>query len=383
MFRIVLTLFLFRFFIMSSPIIGMFSAFMAESGLTPFGMAIVFASFMVAMNLFEVPSSVIADKYSRKMVIIWAIIVLMLSNVIFLFNQEQWAFIVHMIIAGIGVALFSGTVEALLYDELKAINKENSYQKAYSFYHIAWSLGLCVSLFLSAFLVQFGYFIIVVWSLFSCFISLFFFIFGIKETKRAKEIDAPHSFKEIFLEGGRTLLYNKSVLYLGLISLLFGAINCVFGDVAVITSMEIGWAKETMARIFGFNTIFEAIITFIFAKYAKKISVKSVHCTLIFVLLLAFIGMVFHQKWSIFMVFPLWWSDRLKNMVVDAQIQNHVKSSSRATVTSCVSMCFGVNYTITMLFLGIIATFYSFSLGFVIISFTGILQLILLFRMLK
>jgi len=377
MLRIVTTLFLFRFFIMSSPIVGMFSAFMFESEHTPIQMAFVFASFMITMNLFEVPSSIIADRFSRKMVVVCAIIVVMASNIVFLFTQAHWAFIFHMVLAGIGVALFSGTVEALLYDELKNIKKEDEYQKCLAIYHTAWSLGLAVSLFLSAWLIEFGYYIIVVFSLFSCFVSLAVFIFGAKETKRIKEIDDPHSFNEIFLEGSRTLIYNKTVLYLALISIIFGAINCVFGDVAIITSMELGWEKSTIARIFGFNTIWEGLITILIVRYFKKTSIETINLILLTVFILAGIGMVFAEKWSIFMVFPLWWADRLKNMVLDPKIQDQIKSSSRATTTSFVSMCFGLKYTVLMLVLGVIATLHSFALGFVIISCIGFIQLVL------
>lgn len=375
MLRIVSAIFLFRFFIMASPIVGMFSAFMLEANQTPMGMAFIFVSFMVAMNLFEVPSSIIADKFSRKKVVTCAIITVLFSNLILLFSQTQWAFIFHMVIAGIGVALFSGTVEALMYDELKTVNLEHKYQKANAIYHIARSLGLSTSLFLSSWLVKYGWYTIIVTSLFSCFISLVIFIFGAKETKRTKNTDEAHSMKEIFLEGGKTVLHNKTVGYLALLSLLFGAINCVFGDVAIITSMSIGWDKSSIARVFGFNTLFEAIITFLFMKYATKISIKTTHYILIATLALACVGMIFHKWWSVFFAFPVWWCDRLKNMTVDTQIQHNIKSSSRATTTSFISLCFGAKYSALMLLLGYIATIYSFAFGFVIISIIGIIQL--------
>ena len=372
MFRIVITLFLFRFFMVAAPIIGMFSAFMLESEQNPMGIALVFVSFMFAVNLFEVPSSIIADKFSRKKVIISAIVILILSHIPFLFLLAHWVFVLHMVIAGIAVALFSGTVEALVYDELKAINQEHKYKKANAIYHIAFSLGLSASLFLSSWLVEYGWYTIIMVSIFFTFVSLVIFTFGMKETKRVKEIDEPHSFREIFAEGSKAILHNKVALYLALLSFIFGAVNSVFGDVAVITSIEIGWSKSEIARVFGFNTIFEALITIVFARYVQKIGIKQVHYIQIIVLICAFVGMFFAQKWSIFMVFPLWWCDRLKNMVVDAQIQDYVKSSSRATATSFVSMCFSLKYILLMLLMGFIATHYSFAVGFVVISLIGL-----------
>lgn len=372
MLRVFLTIFLFRFFVMASPIVGMFSVFMFESNNTPIQMAIVFASFMLAVNLFEVPSSVIADRFSRKMVIISAIILVMLSNIVFLYSQNHWAFVFHMVIAGIGVALFSGTVEAFTYDELVAINKQEYYPRFLAGYHVAWSLGLSASLFLSAWLIKYGWHTIVVVSLFMCFASLVIFTIGAKETKRIKEIGEASSLKAIILEGGKTILHNKTVQYLAIISVIYGAINCVFGDVAIITSIELGWEKAEIARFFGLNTIWEGLITVLFAKYCKKVTTKHIKYVLSSTLVLCVIGMAFGQKWSIFFVLPLWWMDRLKNIVLDPKIQEQVRSSSRATVASCINMFFGMKYIVLMLALGLIASWHSFAIGFVIIALFGI-----------
>ena len=379
MFRILATVFLFRFCIIASPIVGMFSAFMLEKENSSMQMALVFVCFMVAMNLFEVPSSVIADKFSRKMVIISAIVAVFSSNVIFLFSQEHWAFIFHMIIAGIGFALFSGTVEAFAYDELKDINQTQFYQKILGAWHIAFSLGLSTSLFLSAWLVQFGWHVIIHASLFMCFLSLIIFIFGAKETKRIKKIDEPHSMKEILFEGGGVIIKNKIIQHLAIASIIFGAINAVFGDVAIITSIELGWEKAEIARFFGLNTIWEAVITMLFIKYCKNMQVNTVKWILTFALTVACLGMLFAQQWSIFFVLPIWWMDRLKNMVIDPKIQENAPSSSRATVSSCVNIIYGGKYIVLMLLMGLIAKFYSFSTGFVVICLVGIIQYLVFF----
>lgn len=377
MFRIITTIFLFRFFIMSAPILGMFSAFMLESGNSPMQMVIILASFMVATSLFEVPSSIIADRFSRKKVIISAIIILMFSNIPFLFSQAYWVFVVHMILAGIGVALFSGTVEAFAYDELKSINKEDKYRTVLAAYQMALSLGLSASLFLSSWLTQYGWYVVIVVSLMCCFASLVFFTFGAIETKRIKKVGEAHSMKEIFSEGGKTIIHNHTVRYIVFIAVFFGAINAIFGDVAMVTSIEIGWNKAEIARIFGFNTMWEVVMIFLFAKYCRKMTIHTVKITLICSLACAFIGMLFMQKWSIFCVLPLWWANILKRIILQPKIQEYVKSSSRATVFSLINIIFSINYILLIILLGAIATFHSFALGFIIIPLLGIIQLLL------
>ena len=368
---------------MSAPIVGMFSPFILESGISPLAIGLTFASFFLACNLFEIPSSLIADKFSRKKVIMASSVMFIFCNAIFLLSQSQSAFIIHMVLAGIGVALFSGTIEALIYDELKAIGKEEKYQKALSFYHIAFSLGLSTALFSSSFLMKHGYYVIIVVSLALSFTSLLIFTLFMKETPRTKTVDEAHSFREIFVEGRKTLLHNKTVRYLALISIVYGALNCTLGDMAIITAMELGWLKENIARIFGFNTIFEAIITYLFVRYFQNTSVKVMKNIMFFVVILVIVGMFFGKWWSIFMVFPLWWMDRLKNMVFDPKIQAQAKSSSRATTTSCISMAFGMNYCILMIILGAVAQYYSWTAGFITISCIGFAGILGITRFLK
>lgn len=353
---------------MSAPIVGMFSAFTVESGLSPIQIGFTFALFFVACNLFEIPSSIIADKFSRKKVVMVASVLILFCNGVFLFSQSQIAFMLHMILAGIGCALFSGTVEALLYDELKAIGKEEKYQKAIGFYQIALSLALSTSLFLGAFLVKYGYYVIVVISLALSFASLFVFTVFMKETPRTKAVDEAHSFREIFTEGRKAITHNRKTLFLALISLVFGSTAFTLGDMAVVTSMELGWLKENIVKAFGFNTLFEAGITYVFIKYCGKTKVSTVQKLMFATLVLAIAGLYFKQWWSIFCVLPLWWTQRLKSIVIEPKIQDMVPSSSRATATSCISMAFGANYCVLIIILGFVAQYFSWATGYAVVS---------------
>ena len=375
MFRIVFVLFLFRYLLMSAPIVGMFSAFTVESGLSPLQIGFTFAIFFVACNLFEIPSSIIADKFSRKKVVMVSCVVFILSNGIFLLSRSQFAFMFHMVLAGIGVALFSGTVEALLYDELKAIGKEDKYQKAIGFYQIALSLGLSTSLFSSSFLIQYGYAFLLIVSTICSLLSLLVFTLFMKETPRTKAVDEPHSFQEIFIQGRRAITHNKTTLFLALISVVFGAVCMTFGDMAIVTSMELGWLKENIARIFGINTLFEAIITYFFIKFCSKMKIQTVQKLMLFSLILAITGFYFKQWWSIFCLLPLWWTERLTRIVIEPKIQDSIASTSRATATSCVSMILGVNYCIFIIAFGFFANYFSWSKGVIILCNLSVLLL--------
>lgn len=371
-------MFLFRYILMSSPIIGMFSPFMVESGLSPLSIAITFVTFFLGMQIFEIPSSIIADRFSRKKVIMFASVVILFATVIFLFSHSKVAFIMHMFLVGIGIALFSGTVEALLYDELKAIGKEDKYQKVFAVLRIAISAGIGTSLVLSSFLVKYGYDIIVWISLTFTAISLVIFTFFMKETPRTKDVESAHSFREIFHEGARTIFNNKRLSFTVLLAIFFATGSMVNSDIAMINAINLGWLKENIARVFAVNTIAECILTFIFAKYCANISVKHLHIAMMAVFLCAIVGLACGKMWSIFFLFPMWWLNILQEIVVSGQVQIEAKSSSRATTQSCISMFFGMHYCLVMLALGFIANLYSYKIAIMVILSFCLLELLTL-----
>jgi hypothetical protein len=185
-----------------------------------------------------------------------------------------------------------------------------------------------------------------------------------KETPRTKSVAEAHSFREIFTEGRRAITHNKSVLFLALISLIFGSTAFTLGDMAIVTSMELGWLKENIAKIFGINTLFEAAITYAFIKFCGKTKVETVRKLMFATLVLAIAGLYFKQWWSIFCVLPLWWTERLKSIVIEPKIQDMIPSTSRATATSCISMAFGANYCILTITLGFVAQHFSWATGY-------------------
>lgn len=72
------------------------------------------------------PSGVLADKISRKKLILFGEIAITLNYVFLLFSNAYWCFVCGALISGIGQACISGTGEALIYDEF---SDENTYKK--------------------------------------------------------------------------------------------------------------------------------------------------------------------------------------------------------------------------------------------------------------
>ncbi len=89
--------------------------------------ATLWAIQMAASNLFEVPTGAFADLVGRKTAVVLSFVIGAVSLLVFPFTTAFGVFVGLEIIKGISSALYSGSMEALVYDGLKEGGKEQRY----------------------------------------------------------------------------------------------------------------------------------------------------------------------------------------------------------------------------------------------------------------
>ncbi|MFP7298191.1 MFS transporter [Neobacillus niacini] len=85
--------------------------------------------YAVTIVIFEIPTGVLADKFGRKPLLVFGAILSMLELIILLFAYQFWTFTLVVSLAGISSACTSGAWNALLYDSLAAVKKQQSFEK--------------------------------------------------------------------------------------------------------------------------------------------------------------------------------------------------------------------------------------------------------------
>jgi MFS family permease len=85
--------------------------------------------FAITVVLLEVPTGILADKWSRKNMIVLEVFLEFCMFLILVFATEFWHFAVAVFLAGIGRSAGSGSLNALLYDSLLLNGKEQSFEK--------------------------------------------------------------------------------------------------------------------------------------------------------------------------------------------------------------------------------------------------------------
>jgi len=122
-------LYAFSFFDEFILIYPFYALMFQDNGLSGSQISSLFVVLSVMIFLLEVPSGSIADKYSRKRVLLIGIMARAVAFGVWLLFPGYIGFLVGFMFWGIKRALVSGTMEAFVYDELQRLGKTGLYTK--------------------------------------------------------------------------------------------------------------------------------------------------------------------------------------------------------------------------------------------------------------
>jgi MFS family permease len=90
--------------------------FMTQIGFTPRSVGIMAAAYAAVVPLLEVPSGILADRWSRNQIMVCASVALLASSLLGGLSRNVATYIVAAMILGVYFALNSGTVDSIVYD---------------------------------------------------------------------------------------------------------------------------------------------------------------------------------------------------------------------------------------------------------------------------
>src|SRR4051794_29041896 len=90
--------------------------FMTEIGFDAASVGVMAAAYAAVVPLFEVPSGVLADRWSRRGVLIVASVALAVCSLVGGLSTNVPTYIAGVLALGLYFAMYSGTVDAMVYD---------------------------------------------------------------------------------------------------------------------------------------------------------------------------------------------------------------------------------------------------------------------------
>jgi MFS family permease len=129
--RFLASIYAFKFFDSFILIIPLYAVMFVDAGMSPVQIAVALTAWSATAFMLQIPSGVIADRWSRRHILALAQLGRAAGFVVWMVWPHFWGFLVGLVLWGVKSAFTSGTFEALLYDELKAEGRADDYTRVY------------------------------------------------------------------------------------------------------------------------------------------------------------------------------------------------------------------------------------------------------------
>jgi len=354
-------LYAFSFFDEFILIYPFYALMFQDNGLSGAQISSLFAVLSVMIFLLEVPSGSIADKYSRKNVLIFGIMMRALAFGTWLLFPGYIGFFVGFLLWGIKRAFVSGTLEAFVYDELQRTGNTAAYTKLMGTMQTYNMFGFVLGGLGAGLFVQNGYDVILILSIVAVCASAVA-IYLLPTAPKVKSTEEVKYFE--YLKGGIRLVAHRPALRS---VVLFGA---AVGGLKVVDEYynlffkELHFSNPQIAVWIAVIYVFGAIGSSI----AHRFEGRKVSPALGLLLWAALLGLAVllppvFAPICIGLFAMLFY---IMRVLINSHLQHHTESKTRATTTSlmgfvselCALLVYGVFWTAS-------THGYGFSLGLI------------------
>lgn len=138
------------------PVYPVYLLLFEQKGLSLSGISLLLMVWSVPVVLLELPSGILADRWSRKNLLLIALLLQAVCFTAWLFSDGFFLFAVGFLLWGISEALSSGAREALLFDSLKKDGNEANFDRIYGRGEMFARISLAAAMLLGGIISEFG-----------------------------------------------------------------------------------------------------------------------------------------------------------------------------------------------------------------------------------
>ena len=285
-------------------------------------------TFLVKL-IFEIPFGIIADKCSKKKLLLISNLLFILSTVIFIYSHNYFTFLIAIIISAINNSISSGIVNSILYESLenkKEFNKTLFYNSF--FYNVSYMLAMIIGGYIGQhFGLIYNYYFTII-----PFVIDFFVLLIIKVNKPQK--DMVNNNLIILKIGIKEVFKNPYLLKLILTS------SVLFSGIKLMEESHPEYSANIGISVFiiGIYTALILVFCIIGSYIGSKINkdnyplVLKLHPILSGICILL-IGILNNYLGIIFILLIYIFSESFDNIMI-SELHNNISSKSRVTVES-------------------------------------------------
>jgi len=317
------------------------------------GIGVIESVLILTLVLTEIPTGAIADLIGKKVTLIFSFFLMSACNFLMAFSPNFAFLLISVFIGGIGMSLYSGTIDALVFDSLKEEQKESRYSKV---------LGNMVTLqyLMMAATSSVGGFMYAIQPRLPFIASGAFYFLGFTLAFLLKEpsIDTERFSLKSFIrqnKRGFSQLFSRSNVRKATILLLTVGAFAIIADEVLndILAVEFGFNSKQLGIFIAVVSLISAGISQLAPKIIKRF--KNLDGAIFFGLLIGLTYLV--SPWAGIIIGGLSLFLRVAfqtifNNLSLVTINNFTESKDRSTTISSFNMIKSIPYILTAYFLG-------------------------------
>ncbi len=320
----------------------------------------------------EIPTGALADLFGRKRMIIIGRITSLISAIIMLFSNSFLGFAIGFILSAWGYNLNSGSEEALVYDTLKTLNREDEYLKINGRINLIIEISQGLAVFIGGVLSQIdfsiSYITAIIIGIFSLIISFNFTEVSIRGKHEEKITIISHFKTSINILKNNKILLN--ILMFFPLIYTFSAIIYFYGQQFL---NDVGYSRLDISIIFLFNGVLSSLGSIlsnrIYNRF-KKLGWLTISTVIsILIILMGYLS----KELSILIFLSIGFLTAILQPISSKLINSMVESKQRATIISVESMFFSLMMIILFPISGLIGDVFSLDFSFKVIGVIGML----------
>jgi MFS family permease len=347
-----------------------YTVMFAESGLSPSQIGVILASWAAVCLVLEVPSGVLADRMSRRWLMAVAQLVRCLGFAVWLAFPGFWGFLAGLMLWGLKSATLSGAFEAALFDELKALRRENEYVRVFGRTQAARFAGLLAAALAAAPMAILGYPALIAASVVSGFAAGASALL-LPKAPRVMSSGGWNTLRHLG-RGFREAASLPGVPGLLLFIALTQAVVSALADYWQIFGQQVGLPKPAIG-LFVAALAASGVLAASVAHRFRELPPIALHLTIAAAGGCVAAAALLWRPWAValpIVYVALFW---LVDVNADARFQHRLKPETRATVASVKGFVMQAGTVILMLSFGVVAEAASYQMAFLTAGLAAVL----------
>lgn len=310
---------------------GIEKLFMQSIGISAVGIGVAAAALTLFSVIFNIPAGILADKWSRKGVLVVSVLALAAASLVEGESHSLEVYITGVLLYGIYIVTSNGTYQAIIFDSLREEGRAEEYSKIngriYAFFLLGAGLGDALSGFIAH---KYGYRASFLGTIIPCLLNA-----GVILTLHEPALHKPINKEKIFPQLGRAIIAVskiKLVKALTVVMSLFAITELFkleFGQLYMFRYVTAVQAIGILWAIFSFSMALGSMVAH---RFRSRLSTLIV-CSVLPLVLMSFTDNQFSIL--LFMIQAIA-AAALFNQI-ETRIQENTPSHIRASVLSVVS----------------------------------------------